>query len=64
MPSGEALKAAAAHQSAAMALASSATTGVRRGLYRFATHEEANAHAEAALARAMAEILRARGLTR
>ena len=58
-PSGEALKAAADHQDTAMALAAVATTGVRRGIYRFATLAQANAHAEEALVRAIVENARA-----
>lgn len=54
-PSGAALKSAAGLQEAALALAAVPTTGIRVGVYRFATHAEANAHAEAAQARAMAE---------
>jgi len=59
-PSGSALKAAGALQDAALALAAVPTTGVPVGVYRFATHAEANAHAEAAQARAIAANLRAR----
>ncbi|MEW6688790.1 MAG: hypothetical protein AB1452_06815 [Pseudomonadota bacterium] len=62
MPSGAALKAGAAHQETAAALAAVRTTGVRRGIYRFATHELANAHSEQAQARAIARNLRARNL--
>ena len=58
-PSGEALKAAADHQATALALAGVATTGMRRGLYRFTTLAQANAHAEEALVRAIVENARA-----
>ena len=58
-PSGEALKAAAAHHETATALAALATTGMRRGIYRFATHADANVHAEEALVRAIVENARA-----
>jgi hypothetical protein len=63
-PSGAALKAGAAHQSVAVALAAVSTTGVAKGIYRFASHTEANAHAEEAQARAIAANLRARHLLR
>lgn len=59
-PSAEALKAGAVHQATAQALAPVATTGIRRGIYRFATHAEANAHSDEAVARAIAENQRAR----
>ena len=58
-PSGEALKTAAEHQVTALALAAVATTGMRRGLYRFATLAQANAHAEEAFVRAIVENARA-----
>ena len=58
-PSGEALKAAAVHHETAMALAAVATTGMRRGVYRFATHADANVDAEEALVRAIVENARA-----
>jgi hypothetical protein len=61
-PSGAALKAGAVHQSTAASLAAIRTTGVRRGIYRFRSDEEANTHAEEALARAMAANLLARKL--
>lgn len=63
-PSAEALKAGAEHQATALALAGVATTGVRRGIYRFATHEEANAHWNEATARAIVENQKARERTR
>lgn len=59
-PSAEALKAGAVHQATALALAAVATTGVRRGIYRFATHAEANAHSDEAVVRAIVENQRAR----
>ena len=63
-PSAEALKAGAVHQATALALAGVATTGVRRGIYRFATHAEANAHSDEAVARAIVENQRARNQAR
>jgi len=62
LPSGAVLKAGAAIQETALALAAVPTTGVRRGIYRFATHAQANAHAEEALTRAIARNLIARKL--
>ncbi len=59
-PSAEALKAGAVHQTTTLALSAVATTGVKRGIYRFATHAEANAHSNEALVRAIVENNRAR----
>lgn len=59
-PSAEALKAGGEHQATALALAAVATTGVRRGIYRFATHAQANAHSDEAMVRAIVENQRAR----
>lgn len=59
-PSGAALKSAAALQQVALALAAVPTTAIRVGVYRFATHADANAHAEAAQSRAIAANLRKR----
>jgi hypothetical protein len=42
MPSAAGLVAARAHQSAGLALAAVPTTGIRHGIYRFASHEEMN----------------------
>jgi hypothetical protein len=53
-PSAEALRAAAAHQKTGAALAALATTGIAKGVYRFASHAEMNRQTEEALARAMA----------
>jgi len=61
-PSGTALKASAALQEVALALAAVRTTGVRQGVYRFATLAQADAHKDEALARAIAENLLARKL--
>ena len=52
------------HQATALALAAVATTGVRRGVYRFATHAQSNAHSDAAVVRAVVENQRARERTR
>ena len=59
-PSAEALKAGAVHQATTLALSAVATTGVKRGIYRFATYAEANAHSDEALVRAIVENQRAR----
>ncbi len=61
-PSAEALKAGAAHQATVLALAAVPTSGMRRGIYRFATRAAADAHAAEAQARAIAQNLRARTL--
>ena len=61
-PSAAALKAGAVHQSTAASLAAVRTTGMRRGIYRFRSHGEANEHAEEALVRAMAANMLARKL--
>jgi hypothetical protein len=53
-PSAEALRAAAAHQKTGSALAALATTGVVKGVCRFASRAEMNRHTEEALARATA----------
>lgn len=54
LPTSEALRAAVIHQAAGAALAPQPTTGIARGIYRFATHEAMNLHSDEALARAMA----------
>ena len=59
-PSAEALRLAAVHQRTGQALAALATTGIPKGIYRFATHEEMNRHDDAALARAIAANVRRR----
>jgi hypothetical protein len=59
-PSAAGLHAAAIHQATGQALAAVATTGIRRGIYRFASHAEMNRHTEEALARAVAHNVRRR----
>jgi len=54
MPSAAALQQAAVHQATALAMMPVATCGVRKGVYRFATHEAANRASEEALCVAMA----------
>jgi hypothetical protein len=60
VPSPDALRAAAIHQATGQALAAVITTGIRKGVYRFASHAEMNRHAEAALAHAVAINVRRR----
>lgn len=55
LPSAEALRTAASHLRTALALAPLASTGIVKGVYRFASHEQAQAQADAAIARVMAE---------
>ena len=62
--SAEALRAAATHQQTGSALAAVATTGIAKGIYRFATHEEMNRHTDAGLIRAIAANVRARAQDR
>lgn len=50
-----AVRRAAARQATGQALA---TTGIRKGIYRFASHAEMNRHTDEALARAIALNLR------
>ncbi len=64
VPSAGALREAAAHQAAGQALAAMATTGVRKGIYRFASHAEMNRHTDEALARAVALNARRRAVRR
>jgi hypothetical protein len=53
-PSADALRRARIHQRTAESLAAVSTTGIRKGVYRFATHEEMNRHADEGLALAIA----------
>ncbi|MDP2817786.1 MAG: hypothetical protein Q8O29_05820 [Polaromonas sp.] len=50
----QALRDAAVHQATGSALVAVNTVGMAKGIYRFKTHEQANAHAEEALVRAIA----------
>jgi hypothetical protein len=63
-PSAAALHAAAVHQASGQALAAVATTGIRKGIYRFASHADMNRHTEEALARAIALNVRRRAAAR
>ena len=60
LPTADALRAAAIHQRTGQSLASMATTGFVKGIYRFATHEEMNRHGDEALVSAIAANLRRR----
>jgi hypothetical protein len=62
--SAAALRAAAVHQSSGLALAAVATTGIRKGIYRFASHAEMNRHTEEAMAHAIALNVRRRAAAR
>ncbi len=53
MPSAAALQQAAIHQATALAMMPLATCGVRKGIYRFTTHELANRASDDALCVAM-----------
>lgn len=61
-PSDQALRLAAVHQNTGRALAALATTGVAKGIYRFATHAEMNRHCEEAVSRAIAANVRQRSV--
>lgn len=54
MPSALALQQAAIHQATGMALMRVATSGIRKGVYRYASHEAANRASEEALLVAIA----------
>lgn len=60
LPSAEALHAAASHWRTAMMLAPLASTGIVKGVYRFKSLADAQAQADAALARVMAQCERRR----
>lgn len=55
MPQADALRRAAIHQAGARALARISSTGIAQGVYRFKSHEEADAQVNEALARVMAQ---------
>ena len=50
MPTAAALHLAAVHQKTGMALMRVASSGVRKGVYRFTSHEAANRASEVAVA--------------
>lgn len=60
VPTGANLALARIHQRTGQALMSLATTGIAKGIYRFASHEQMNRHGDEALARAIAANVRQR----
>ena len=60
LPSARALVAARAHQQSGLALAAVPTTGIRHGIYRFASHEDMNRASDEALTLAIRLNARAR----
>ncbi len=60
VPQASHLALAAIHQRTGQALAAVATTGIAKGIYRFATHEHMNRHNDEALAKAMSANVRRR----
>ena len=60
VPGAQALHEAAVHQATGSALTAINTMGMTKGVYRFKTHEQANAHADEALVRAIALNIAAR----
>lgn len=61
LPTSAALAAAAVHQATGQRLAAVSSTGIAKGVYRFATHEEMNRRTEESLARVVAANARVRG---
>jgi hypothetical protein len=59
-PDPESLRMAAIHQKSGQVLAAVPTTGIAKGIYRFASHEEMNRFDDEALARAIAANVRRR----
>ena len=59
-PSADALRSSSIHQHAGIRLAAVVTTGIAKGIYRFASHEEMNRHADEALVRVIAANVRKR----
>jgi len=64
VPTGSNLAQAKVHQRTGQALAAVSTTGIPKGIYRFATHAEMNRHSDEALAKAISANLRQRALSR
>lgn len=54
------MRLAAVHQATGLALAALPTTGIRKGIYRFASHAEMNRHTDEGLALAIALNVRRR----
>ena len=63
VPGAQALREAAVHQTTGSALTAINTMGMTKGVYCFKTHEQANAHADEALLRAIALNVAARRAT-
>ena len=63
VPTASNLALAQIHQRTGQALAANATTGIPKGIYRFATHAQMNQHSDEALAKAIAANLRQRSLS-
>ncbi len=63
-PSAQGLATARVHQNAGLALAAVSTTGIRHGIYRFASHEAMNRATEEALVGAIRLNVRARDAVR
>ena len=63
VPTASNLARAQIHQRTGQALAANATTGIPKGIYRFATHAQMNRHSDEAQARAIAANLRQRSLS-
>ncbi len=63
IPSGSNLALAAIHQRTGEALAAAVTTGITKGIYRFATHEQMNRHSDEAISKAISANLRRRART-
>jgi hypothetical protein len=62
-PSAQALRLAATHQAAGQALAKLSSTGIPKGVYRFKTHEAADAQVQAGIAWVVAQNVRLRYFT-
>ena len=60
VPTGSNFALAQIHQRTGQALAAVITTGIPKGIYRFATHAQMNRHSDEALARAISANLRKR----
>lgn len=60
VPAGSNFVLAEIHQRTGQALAGVATTGIPKGIYRFASHEQMNLHSDTAQAKAIAINLRLR----
>ena len=60
VPTGSNFALAQIHQRTGQALAAVITTGIPKGIYRFATHAQMNRHSDEALVRAISANLRQR----